>query len=135
MYKLIIASIAFLAITGCSVNEALTQSAPANLEGIGVGTPRQVVISQIGAPKMTDTDRSGKKQDYFEFQSGMHEGTKARAILYLAADVFTIGLAELIFWPLELTALKEDACTAQATYDGDLKIEAWSVGKKSGGQC
>jgi hypothetical protein len=84
---------------------------------------------------MTDTDSHGNKQDYFEFQSGMHPATKARAILYLAGDVFTIGLAELIFWPLELSALKENTCTAQATYDKDLKIDSWNVGKKSGGKC
>jgi hypothetical protein len=65
----------------------------------------------------------------------MHEASKLRAILYLAGDVFTIGLAELIFWPLELTALKESTCTATATYDNDLKIENWSAAKKSGGSC
>lgn len=122
-------------ITGCSVSEALTQAPPANLQGIGSGTPRQIVISQIGAPKLTDTTKNGNKQDFFEFQSGMHEASKLRAILYLAGDVFTIGLAELIFWPLELTALKESTCTATATYDNDLKIENWSVAKKSGGIC
>jgi hypothetical protein len=115
---------------GCSVYKVATQAGPADLSGIAVGTSRQIVISQLGAPKMIDTDANGHKQDIFEFQSGMHQATKVRAVLYLAADVFTLTAAELILWPLEMTLLESATCTGIATYDGKLKVESWMVTNK-----
>jgi hypothetical protein len=38
---------------------------------------------------MVDTNAEGNKQDIFEFQSGLHQTSKVRGVLYLAADVFT----------------------------------------------
>lgn len=64
---------------------------------------------KLGATKFTDTDQEGRKQDSFEFYSGLHSGSKARIIPYLAADVFTLALAELILWPIELTIIKRPA--------------------------
>jgi hypothetical protein len=52
---------------GCSVYKAASQPGPADLTGIVVGTPRQIIISRLGAPKMIDTDAKGKKQDILEF--------------------------------------------------------------------
>jgi hypothetical protein len=122
-------------MSSCSVYKAATQPGPADLTGIGVGTPRQMVISRLGAPKMIDTDAKGNKQDIFEFQSGMHHATKVRVVLYLAADVFTLTLAELVLWPLEMTLLESATCTGIATYDAKLKMESWLVtDKKSSAQ-
>ena len=118
----------------CSVYKAATQPPPADLQGLGIGTPRQEVIQRLGAPKFSDTNAEGKKQDSFEFQSGMHQGSKARVILYLAADVFTLALAELILWPMELTVMESATCNAFATYDASQKIEVWNVKKKDGVQ-
>lgn len=134
--KLILPALILLA-TGCSAYKAASQPGPADLSGIGVGTPRQIVISKLGAPKLTDTTRQGSKQDYFEFQSGMHQASKARVLLYIAADLFTIGLAELVLWPMELTVLESATCTGIATYDADYKIDAWSLSNKgdSGQDC
>jgi len=124
-----------LSMSSCSVYKAATQPGPADLAGIGVGTPRQMIISRLGAPKMIDTDVKGNKQDIFEFQSGMHQATKVRVVLYLAADVFTLTLAELILWPVEMTLLESATCTGIATYDAKLKMESWMVtDKKSSAQ-
>ena len=120
--------------SACSVYKVLTQPPPADLAGIGPGTARQEIIMKLGAPKFTDSDSQGKKQDTFEFQSGMHGATKLRAILYLAADVFTLTLAELILWPMELTLMERATCTGLATYDQDQKVETWKVGQTSGVQ-
>lgn len=135
MKKILIATTTAILMSGCSVYKVLSQADPANLEGIGVGTPRQLVINQIGAPKMVDTDKHGNKQDYFEFESGHEDATKLRAIAYLGTDVITLSLAELIWWPLELTALEADKCIATATYDADQKITAWNANLKQGGIC
>lgn len=123
-----------LAHSACSVYKAATQPPPADLQGIGVGTPRQLLIQRFGAPIFSDTDSQGRKQDSFEFQSGMHGASKARIILYLAADVVTLTLAEIIFWPLELSVLERAVCNGFATYDQAQKVETWHVSKKDGVQ-
>ncbi len=117
-------------LSGCSVYKAATQPGPADLTGIGVGTPRQEIISRLGAPKMIDTAPNGNKEDIFEFQSGMHQGTKARVVLYLAADVFTLTLAELLLWPAEMTFMDSATCTGIAIYDNKSKVESWMVSNK-----
>lgn len=123
-----------IAESACSVYKAATQPPPADLQGVGIGTPRQELIQRLGAPKFSDTDAQGRKQDSFEFQSGMHGASKARIILYLAADVFTLTLAEIILWPMELTVMERATCNGFATYDQSQKVEMWKVSKKDGVQ-
>lgn len=123
-----------LAPSACSVYKAASQPGPADLTGLGVGSPRLDVITKLGAPKFSDADPQGKKQDTFEFQSGLHQASKVRIILYLAADVFTLTLAEIILWPLELTVLERATCIAVVTYDQSHTVETWSVTKKGGVQ-
>lgn len=123
-----------LSFPGCSVYKAATQPGPADLSGLGIGTPRTQVIMQLGPPKMSESDAQGKKTDIYEFASGLHQGSKARIILYLAADVFTLALAELILWPIELTVMEKAVCIAHATYDKDQRVEAWMVRQKDGVQ-
>jgi hypothetical protein len=123
-----------LALPGCSVYKVLDQPGPADISGVGIGTQRQLLISRLGPPKMIDTDKKGRKMDFFEFQSGFHQASKIRAIPYLAADVFTLTLAEILLWPLEMTVLDASTCIATATYDDDYKITDWTLSKKSGEQ-
>ena len=120
--------------SACSIYKAATQPPPADLSGIGIGTPRQELIQRLGAPKFSDTDPQGRRQDSFEFQSGMHGASKARIILYLAADIVTLTLAEIILWPMELTVMESAVCNGFATYDQSHKVEAWNVSKKDGVQ-
>jgi hypothetical protein len=122
-------------ISGCSVYKVLSQADPANLDGIGIGSPRQILISQLGPPRLVDTDKHGNKQDYFEFESGKTDAERFRALFYLGADVVTLSLAELIFWPIEMTALESDKCVATATYDSELRVTEWNVSLKKGGVC
>jgi hypothetical protein len=123
-----------LSNSACSVYKAATQPGPADLTGIGIGSRRVEVITRLGAPKFSDTDPQGRKQDVFEFQSGLHQGSKARIILYLAADVVTLTLAELILWPMEMTVLERATCIANVTYDESQKVEAWVLAQKDGVQ-
>ena len=127
MLKIIITATMLTALNGCSVYQATTQPGPADLSGIGIGTERQYIISKLGAPKLAETNANGLKEDMFEFQSGMHQGAKARVILYLAADVFTLALAEVILWPLELTLMEAATCIGTATYSNDMKAQSWRV--------
>ena len=128
------AVVLLLSFPGCSVYKAATQPGPADLSGLGIGTPRTQVIMELGPPKMSESDAQGKKTDVYEFVSGLHQGSKARIILYLAADVFTLTLAELILWPMELTVMEKAVCMAHATYDKDQHVETWVVKQKDGVQ-
>lgn len=121
-------------LNGCSVYKVITRPGPADIAGIGIGTARQQLISRLGPPKIVDSDKKGRKVDFFEFQSGAHQASKVRAIPYLAADVFTVALAELLLWPLELTVFDASTCIATATYGDDYKVEDWMLSKKSGEQ-
>jgi hypothetical protein len=118
--------------TGCSVYKVATQPGPADLTGLGVGTRRGEVITRLGAPKFSDTSVQGRKEDTFEFQSGFHQASKVRILPYLAADFFTLGLAELVLWPLELTVMERATCIANITYDEQQHVESVSMAKKDG---
>ena len=134
-YIFILTLCLFLFISNaCSISRALNQPPPADLQGLGVGTSRLEVIQRLGAPMFSETDAEGKKQDSFEFQSGMHGASKSRVIFYLAGDIFTLGLAEFIFWPLELTLLKSATCNASVTYDTSQKVETFNLKQKAGVQ-
>ena len=132
MSRIMFISLALFA-NGCSVYQAAVQPGPVDLSEIVIGTPRQLIISKLGAPKIVDVDANGHKQDYFEYRSGMNEASKARVVPYALADVFTFGLAELALWPLEEVAMKAATCTAVATYDANLKLTSWHLHKKEKG--
>jgi hypothetical protein len=125
--------ITLLTQSACSVYKAVSQPPPADLAGIGAGTARTELINRFGAPKFCETDPTGKKHDIFEFVSGFHQGSKARVIPYLAADFFSLGLAELILWPTELTLLDSAKCIANVSYDETQKVEHWAISRKGGG--
>lgn len=115
--------------SACSIAWALKQPPPKDVEGLGIGSLRDHVIGRLGIPKLSENDPQGRKQDMFEFQSGMHQFSKLRVIPYLGADIFTLGLAEIILWPMELTVMKDATCQAFATYDASQNVEAWRLNK------
>ena len=123
-----------LTLSGCSVYKVLSQPGPVDLKGIGPGTPRQELLARFGAPAMVDSDAHGNKMDVFQFQSGFHQASKIRALPYLAADIFTLTAAELILWPIEITAMEAATCSATATYDNRNRVSSWYVGKKTESQ-
>lgn len=131
MFRLMVLLCVMGLMDGCSVYKALSQPGPADLTGIGPGASRAELLSRFGAPLMVDNDSRGNKLDVFQFQSGFHHASKFRALPYLAADLFTLTLAELILWPIELTALETATCTGAATYDANLRVITWIVNRKT----
>lgn len=115
--------------SACSIAWALKQPPPRDIEGLGVGSPRDQVVGRLGIPKLSETDSQGRKQDMFEFQSGLHQLSKLRVLPYFAADFITLGLAEAILWPMELTVMKDATCQAVATYDASQHVELWRLNK------
>lgn len=88
--------------TGCAVVMAAKQPDYKNVELFKVGTPRGALLGEFGHPTATDTRANGAKCDVFSFTQGYSTGAKAgRAFVHGVADVFTLGLWEVIGTPTE----------------------------------
>ncbi|MEQ1485782.1 hypothetical protein [Methyloglobulus sp.] len=120
-----------LVIGGCSIYEAAHAPEPVEYKQLKVGVPRDQVISLLGYPKMTE-QKENLKTDSFEFVDGYNAASKSRIILYLAGDLFTAGLAEVIFWPLEANALDGKQCRGSVTYSSNEKVIGYDIKDKEG---
>ena len=113
-------------VSGCSVVKAINAPGPVPVESVKVGSSRTEMISVFGMPRSTEVIE-GQRTDIFEFIDGHPTGSKARIILYLAGDLVTLALAEIIFWPLESAALQGTEGRAIATYGPDNVVSTLTV--------
>jgi len=118
-------------LQGCSVYKAAHQEPPCPVEKVKVGCTRTEVMSILGSPKETEVVE-GQRTEVYEFVDGLPGASKSRILLYLAGDVFTLGLAEFIFWPMEETLLDGREGRAVVVYSPDNVAEDVSVTKKNG---
>lgn len=89
-------------LMGCSVFMAVKQPPKKNLNVLTKGYPRSAVIAELGAP-VSSEERNGKIVDIFAFRQGYSKPVKAgRALFHGAADVFSLGLWEIIGTPTEM---------------------------------
>jgi hypothetical protein len=88
-------------LSGCSVAMALHGNQEPNFEAFEIGSTRKQVEIQLGTPSSTTARTDGTKEDTYQYEIG-NSPNGARATLYFYYDVFTIGLAEVIFTPIEL---------------------------------
>lgn len=117
-----ICALASLNIAGCSIYMAAKQPSKKNLDVLNEGTPRSVVLAELGQPLASDT-KDGKKVDVFKFTQGYSQGTKAsRAMFHTAADVLTIGMWEVVGTPTE-AIFNGDPMAYEVTYNADEKVE------------
>lgn len=125
--KKLIAIIGCLSLlSGCSIYEAVHAPSPVDYTLVQVGITRAKVISTLGIPKLTDS-KNNQRVDTFEFSDGLNPLSKGRIILYLAGDIFTIGLAELIFWPLEANAFDGKLCRGTVSYNGSDLVSNYDI--------
>ncbi len=90
-------------LTGCSVFMAANQPGYKNVEIIKQGTYRTQMINEFGAPVKTSKNPDGTVCDIYSFTQGYSGGAKTvRAITHGIADLFTLGLWEVIGTPSEL---------------------------------
>lgn len=129
--KMIAVILVMIASQGCSIYKAATAPPPVAVENVRVGSNRAQVMSVLGTPMLTE-NAEDRRTDVFEFRSGLHEASKARIILYAAGDLFTLGLAELIFWPMELAVLDGTQGRAVVTYGSDNSVQTLHLTKKDG---
>lgn len=117
--------------TGCSVFMAAKQPDKKDLSCLTVGTPRNVVMSELGQPQQTDM-KEEKRVDYFTFIQGYSKGAKVgRAFFHGAADILTWGLWEVVGTPTEVI-FDGTKMACQVTYDQGDKVEnvVWLKGKE-----
>ena len=111
-----------LVLPACSVYMAATQPDKKDLGILIIGTSRIVVLEELGAPIDTSV-KDGQKTDVFRFHEGSDGGWKiGRAGFHAVADVFTLGLWEIVGTPMEAIA-KGDKMSAVVLYDADDRVE------------
>lgn len=95
----------FMFGTGCSVYMAANQPEKKDVSVFKKGTPRNYVIAECGRPVFTTEKEDGTKSDIFVFVQGYSQGEKtSRAIFHGVADIFTLGLWEVVGTPIEFAA-------------------------------
>jgi hypothetical protein len=111
---------------GCAPYMAATQPSAKNLELFRVGTPRNALLAEFGAPAVTEI-RNGKQHEVFRFIQGYSTATRTgRALLHGVADVATLGLWEVVGTPAE-AVFSGDQMAYDVTYDKDDVVDQVTV--------
>ena len=119
-HALLIASL--LAQAGCSVVMAAKQPPKKDLGVLNHGTPRSMLLAELGQPASTET-KDGKRVDVFSFTQGYSKPTKvARSVFHGAADFFTLGLWEVVGTPTE-AVFDGTKMMLQVTYDENDRVD------------
>lgn len=126
-YKKTFAALFTLALavssSGCSVVMAAKQPPRKDLSVLSVGTPRSLLIAELGQPVSTTTTRDGKTVDVFSFQQGYSKVAKGgRALFHGVADVATFGLWEVLGTPTEMV-FDGTKMSYEVTYDDEDRVE------------
>jgi hypothetical protein len=96
-------------VSGCSVYMEATRPTPVDLAKFQPGESRSSVTQELGLPVTTSKGATGTSCDlYLLYTRGYGVAGKAPiAVGELAADVFTIGLAEIVLSPTEAVTRNE----------------------------
>ncbi len=114
--KFFVLAVTIMFLSGCSVFMAAKQPDKKNLDLLKVGTPRSTLLAEFGQPISSEV-KEGKKCEVFSFVQGYSKGAKiGRAAFHGVADVFTLGLWEVVGTPTELI-FDGTKMTYQVTYD------------------
>ena len=93
-----------LGFSSCSVMKASHQPEKKNLGLLRPGAPRTHLIAEVGAPVWSE-QRNGETVDVFVFRQGYSKWTKAARVAgHSVADIYTLGLWELVGTPIETIA-------------------------------
>lgn len=115
-----------LAVSGCSVVLALKQPEKKNLTVLESGTPRSIVIKELGAPTKTE-EVQGTNIDVFQFSEGYSKELKMlRAGIHLTVDAFTFGIWEPFGIYLEQHIRPPDT-SLEVHYDANDRLTRFKV--------
>lgn len=116
------ALVGFLALSACSPMMEGARPDPVDLSHFVVGEPRFQISEQLGSPTATVKDGDKWCDVYQLYTSGPGTSTKdAIGVGEFWADVLTLGLAEVVFTPIE-TATRNSKHTVFMCYDKDYKL-------------
>lgn len=88
-------------LVACSVHRAANQPPKKDLSLVKAGIPRDLVIAELGGPIASEETPEGRKEIY-QFIQGYSAGNRTgRAVFHGAADLFTLGLWEIVGTPIE----------------------------------
>jgi hypothetical protein len=109
--------------TGCSVFMAARQPKKKDISLFQVGTPRSKLVAEFGAPTISE-EKDGKRYEIFKFCQGYPAPAKiGRALFHGAADVFSLGLWEIVGTPTEMVFDGKEMAY-EVYYDGNNCIES-----------
>ena len=118
----VVAVLATVLFQGCSVYMAAKQPEKKNVDVLSVGTPRSLVLAEMGNPVSSES-RDGKLVDIFNFVQGYSKAAKTgRALFHGVADVFTVGLWEVVATPTE-AIFDGSKMSFEVKYDADDRVE------------
>ncbi len=138
MRRLSILCLLLVFVTGCSVVMATQQPSRMDFSVLSEGVDRSRVIAELGSPLTTEV-KDGKRTDVFSVRQGYSTGAKVgRALFHGVADVFTLGLWEVVGTPVEAIASgtivkvgvnydKNDKVEDIITYSGKEKVDEAKV--------
>ena len=122
LYVLVVLTLLCMTAPGCSVYMATKQPTKKNVELFATGTPRSEIIAEFGNPTTTE-EQDGKIHDIFKFTQGYTDGAKTgRALFHGVADVFTLGLWEVLGTPIEASADGTEMAY-EVIYNEDKRVE------------
>lgn len=129
----IIAGISLL--QGCSVVLEATRPDPVDISQFQPGETHESVVERLGAPQSTAKESDGASCDYYSLYTHGPDAMGKAGIAFIegAADVLTIGLAEVLTTPAEaatrnqthpVTFCYRDSKLARVTEDGQILAAA-----------
>ena len=111
-----------LALCACSPVMEATRPDPVDLKSFVPGEPRISVMAEVGNPEATTPDGDNSCDIYKLYTHGPEAAGKgALAAGEIVADVFTLGLTEIIFTPVE-AATRNSKHAVIFCYGNDSKL-------------
>ena len=110
--------------SGCSVFMVASRDGyRGDINVTQMGVQRSAVIAELGQPDNSTALENGGYDDRYTLDPDAHRGVTKffTGLFYLAADLFTLFLTELIFTPTEI-AFKDKLRVFHLTYGGDGKL-------------
>lgn len=118
---------------GCASVAAMNMPGPTNDEAVKVGMHRSEVEGYLGVGPASEYDDEDKVVTRYEYSDGPSGASKVRVLVYVAADIFTVFLSELIFWPIESYATEQVERVATAHFAKNTLV-AWNIARGDGEQ-
>lgn len=118
--------------SGCATYTAVKIPGPVRDETIALGVHRKDVEVVLQSAPVNEYHDGGGTTARYQYKDGPHEASKGRVVLYIAGDVFTLFLSELVFWPIEAYASKQTQRIATAHYDESNMLVGWSIDRPGG---